>query len=234
MRVGALWKAAACLALSLPAAAADEVSTRLKNYQLVFENEKFRFGRVIVKAGESERLHRHPYPRVLVCLRPGVIEVRRKDGTIERTAYQAGDARYQANTDPHEPVNTGPTDFEGVVVELKEAKPPAPAPSHPLDPVAVAGKFHRVVLENERVRVLDVGVNPGEFEPMHRHIESAMIILQGGKARFGLPDGTFQAAAFSVPPKPGEPPQVFWEGPETHSVENIGSTRIRLIRVEIK
>jgi quercetin dioxygenase-like cupin family protein len=91
-----------------------------------------------------------------------------------------------------------------------------------------------VVLENERVRVLEVRVKPGEFEPMHKHVASAMIILSGGTARFGLPNGSSKQVSFSARPKTGEPPQVFWEEAETHSVENVGKTPVRLIRVEIK
>src|SRR4029453_12228018 len=104
----------------------------------------------------------------------------------------------------------------------------------PPGPIGVSGKFHSVVLENERVRVLEVRVKPGELEPMHKHVASAMIILSGGTARFGLPNGSSKQASFSARPKTGEPPQVFWEEAETHSVENVGKTLIRLIRVEIK
>jgi hypothetical protein len=63
-----------------------------------------------------------------------------------------------------------------------------------------------------------------------------IVILQGGKVRFGLPDGSNQEVSFSANPDSGEqqPTQVFWTGPEIHSVKNIGNTAVRLIRVEIK
>jgi hypothetical protein len=106
----------------------------------------------------------------------------------------------------------------------------------PLDPLIAAPGFHKLVVENEKVRVLDVQVKPGEFEPLHRHPQSVIVILQGGKVRFGLPDGSNQEVSFSANPDSGgqQPQQVFWTGPEIHSVKNIGNTAVRLIRVEIK
>jgi quercetin dioxygenase-like cupin family protein len=218
-------------------ALAQQAPPALKNPTPLFENELVRVGRVMVAAGTSEGVHRHAYPRVLVCLEPGVIEVRRADGTVEKTSYGVGHARYQASLEPHEPVNVGETQFVGVVIELKkDPAPPTPAKLEPLDPLVVAGKFHKALVDNNHVRVLDVNVKPGESEPLHKHIRSVLIILQGGTAQFGFPDGSTREASFSAnanPPK-GQPPQVFWEGDETHSVRNIGKTPIRLIRVEIK
>lgn len=106
----------------------------------------------------------------------------------------------------------------------------------PLDPLVAAPQFHRLVFENDLVRVLDVRVKPGEFEPFHKHIQSVIVILQGGTVRLTLPDGTASEVSLSLTPDPekGEPPQVFWEEAETHSVKNIGQTPVRLIRVEVK
>ena len=202
------------LALLIPFACfSQEVATTLKNYEPILENEEVRVGRVTLEAGESEGLHRHPYPRVLVALERGVIAVKRQDGSLEETKYSPGDVRYQGNTDAHEPINSGKTRFRAVVVELKK---PAPAKAE--------GKL---ALENERVRVLEVSNKPGEFEPMHKHRRSVLIILSTGSARFGLPDGSTRDASFSAF-------QTFWEGDETHSVRNTGKTPVRLIRVELK
>jgi len=38
-----------------------------------------------------------------------------------------------------------------------------------MDAVAAAPANHRVLLETDRVRVLDVTVEPGETEPTHAH-----------------------------------------------------------------
>jgi hypothetical protein len=132
----------------------------------------------------------------------------------------------------------GDSDFRGIVVEFL-GPPPSESEaltSNPLDPLAAAPQFHKLVFENQRVRILDVRNEPGDLEPLHQHRRSVLIILQGGTARFGLADGSTREASFSAvaDPPPGQPPQVFWEADETHSVENIGDTQIRLLRVEVK
>jgi len=77
------------LALLVPSAYfPQEVATTLKNYEPILENEEVRVGRVTLEAGESEGLHRHPYPRVLVALEKGMIAVKRQDG------FSTGSARF--------------------------------------------------------------------------------------------------------------------------------------------
>ena len=119
-----------------------------------------------------------------------------------------------------------------VVVELTKppsaADPPtSPGEPDPLDALIAAPEYHKLVLENERVRVLEVRNDPGDFEPMHKHSRSVLVILQGGSARFGLPGGQTREATFSAP-------LTFWKDAETHSVENTSDTPIHLIRVELK
>src|SRR5689334_3303947 len=164
----------------------QQASTTLKHYTPLFENDEVRVGRVTLAAGESEGLHVHPYPRVLICLEGATIEVKRPDGSIVRTVYRAGDAKYQADTQPHEPVNTGTSPFEAVVVELKNQVPAHTVQNgklDPLDPLIAAGAFHKLVFENDRIRILDVRNNPGDFEPLHKHARSVLTILEGGTAR---------------------------------------------------
>ena len=125
-----------------------------------------------------------------------------------------------------------------MVVELKNHVPSRSQDGklEPLDPLIAAPGFHKLVFENERIRILDVRNKPGDFEPLHKHARSVLTILEGGTVRFGLPDGSTKVASVSasVNPPAGEPPQVFWEGASVHSVANVGTTPIRLVRVELK
>jgi quercetin dioxygenase-like cupin family protein len=217
----------------------QQASATLKNYTPLFENDEVRVGRVTLPPGESEGLHVHPYPRVLICLEGATIEVKRRDGSIAKTVYRPGDAIYQTDTQPHEPVNVSTSRFVGVVVELKSQLPsrsPQNEKLDSLDPLVAAPGFHKLVFENDRIRILDVRNKPGDFEPLHKHARSVLTILEGGTARFGLPDGSTKVASFSASANPpaGEPPQVFWEDAATHSVANVGTTPIHLVRVELK
>ena len=130
---------------------------------------------------------------------------------------------------------------------LQAAAPAAPAPAWPwgpeLDAVAAAPGSHRILLENERVRVLEVIVQPGTKEPIHTHrwpsvfyitdpswLRYYPVLSVDGKLVAGAPSGGRQAGE---PPKGPQPP--FWLGPEgPHAVENVGPHAFRAIRVELK
>ncbi|HEY5750849.1 MAG TPA: hypothetical protein VIU12_32520, partial [Chryseolinea sp.] len=61
------------------------------------------------------------------------------------------------------------------------------------DAIAAAPDNHRVVFENEKVRVLEVTIKSGEKEPLHMHpMPSVMTIITGAKLRIteaSLEDG---------------------------------------------
>ena len=111
---------------------------------------------------------------------------------------------------------------------------PCPWPQS-LDAVVAAPQNHRVLLENEKVRVLDVVVAPGTREPLHAHcLPSVLTVLQGGRARDYDADGKISDEG-SVVPSGKSTPFSFWlERTPPHSVENLDSIPIHLIRVELK
>ena len=95
------------------------------------------------------------------------------------------------------------------------------------DPVTVNPKTIVVKLDNPRVRVLDVTLKPGEKEKTHSHPAYVVYIIEGGKVRNHAADGTTAEAEF----KAGD---VLYRDPLTHCAENIGTTTIRLVLVELK
>ncbi len=95
------------------------------------------------------------------------------------------------------------------------------------DPVKVAPGVYKVILENDRVRVLSVTLKPGEKTPMHSHPANIVYPLNAGKVRFTLPDGK----SIDADLKAGE---ISWHEGETHATENLGKTRVRALVVELK
>jgi beta-alanine degradation protein BauB len=95
------------------------------------------------------------------------------------------------------------------------------------DPAVVNAKTVHVKLENDRVRVLEAILQPGEKEQMHSHPAYVAYVIAGGKARNHLPDGTAAEGVL----KAGD---VLYREPVTHWAENIGTTPIHLILVELK
>jgi hypothetical protein len=104
-----------------------------------------------------------------------------------------------------------------------------------LDAVVAAFGSHRVVLENELTRVLEVIIAPGEREPEHTHRwPSVMVVHRPARIRYYTGDTlTFTSPEEPSPDAPG--PRVSWLHPEgPHSVENIDGHPYGAFRIELK
>jgi len=104
-----------------------------------------------------------------------------------------------------------------------------------LDAVKVAPKSHEVLLENAKVRVLLVKIEPGEKEPMHTHAwESVMMVDHPSRIRYY--DANDKILYES--PKENfsyEPQAAKWmEAEGVHAIENIDTTAFIARRVELK
>ena len=96
-----------------------------------------------------------------------------------------------------------------------------------LDPVRVAPDTHKVALENAFVRVLEVHVPAGKIEPRHRHPHGLSVYLTDWEAKVTID---------------GRPPQVnkrqagsfAWSDAVVHTVENVGKSDGRVLRIELK
>jgi hypothetical protein len=98
------------------------------------------------------------------------------------------------------------------------------------DAVATAPRAFRVVLENERLRVLEYRSRPGLGvcgQGMHYHPDRVTVSLTGGKVRVTTADGRTVVREVA-------PGQVFYAAAETHSTENIGGAGTRTYIVELK
>ena len=95
------------------------------------------------------------------------------------------------------------------------------------DPVKVSPQYYVVRFENDRVRVLEYHLKPGEKEATHSHPAGVVYVLSDAKIRSVHPDGASSEAS-------GKAGDVFWREDTTHTVENVGATEARAIAVELK
>jgi beta-alanine degradation protein BauB len=84
----------------------------------------------------------------------------------------------------------------------------------------------KTILENDRVRVLDVRFKPGDKEATHSHPDHVICVLKGGKMKV-----TSSAKAQVIDFKSG---QATFLKAQSHEVENIGKTDVHLLVVELK
>jgi len=95
------------------------------------------------------------------------------------------------------------------------------------DPAVVNAKTIKVKFENDRVRVMEATLPPGVKEAVHSHPAYVIYVLEGGKYRNYASDGKRTEGEL----KTGE---VLYREPLTHAAENIGTTTMHMILVELK
>ncbi len=85
----------------------------------------------------------------------------------------------------------------------------------------------KVRLDNSSVRVLDSVLNPGQKEHVHSHPACVIYVISGGKVRSHSADGKSVDGELVTGAS-------IYRGPTTHWSENIGTSPIHLIVVELK
>ncbi len=88
-----------------------------------------------------------------------------------------------------------------------------------------------LLFENDRVRVWELALDPGERAPFHCHaLPYFFVCVDAGRALTRLPDGNAVTVDYEV----GDT----WftdlaDGAEIHDLENVGDTRLRFTTVEL-
>jgi len=103
----------------------------------------------------------------------------------------------------------------------------AALPALAQDPVKAAPQAFKERLNNSEVRVLEYSSKPGQKEAMHSHPAVILYVIQGGKLKSTAPDGTSKVVEY----KTGD---IQWREAVTHSGENVGTTEMKSLLVEVK
>jgi len=110
---------------------------------------------------------------------------------------------------------------------LIAATPFAVAQQRAPDAVEIDGEIHRLILDNEHLRVFDARAERGMKSPMHSH--PPMVLVSIGKSRHRLmtPDGKSTVIDLN-------PGQVFWRGDFSEHSWELLTGQLHAIGVEIK
>lgn len=110
----------------------------------------------------------------------------------------------------------------------------SPGPG-PIDAMAAAPAHHAVVLENDRVRVPDTRLAPGDTTPLLEHRWPAVPHVLGWSDFVRIDrDGRIllDSRAVGMHPKAGA---ILWGSPlPPHAVRNVGTRVLHIIAIEIK
>lgn len=133
-------------------------------------------------------------------------------------------------------INLGSTRFLGILVEIKRARRPGQENVGYSRSDALAGLEPRPgsvhMLENDRVRVYETTLEPGQSEQSRAQLDSGIYVIDGGRIRVIEEDEQGQRRVSER-----EHPSIsgyFLPGGVRRQFVNIGSTRYRHLSVEIK
>ncbi|GAB3369111.1 hypothetical protein GCM10027431_15630 [Lysobacter rhizosphaerae] len=95
------------------------------------------------------------------------------------------------------------------------------------DLAMTAGKNAKVLLDNDKVRVIELVIPPGGKTGMHSHGDNVVYYLADGDSSQTMADGTTKARHT----KAGD---TLWSGPVTHDTTNTGKTPAKALVIELK
>jgi len=86
----------------------------------------------------------------------------------------------------------------------------------------------KLIVENDRVKIVEVRISPGEKLPMHSHGRYVSYAMNDSRIRIILPDGSSREHDFQ------KGSATYSEGGVTHAIENIGTTDVFNLDIELK
>ncbi|MEW6209501.1 MAG: hypothetical protein AB1631_14125 [Acidobacteriota bacterium] len=190
-------------------------------HHLKFENQRARVFDVVVPPGDETLFHTHSNDYVFVMIGDAALKAEVMGSPPADLIVKNGEVRFTKATITHRVKNVGNADFRNITIEILGS---ATGSSAKLP--AIAG--HTLVLENDRVRVERVILEPGQSTGVHTHPLSGLgVSVSGGKIEIDL-QGQKQMSEL----KPGE---FRWrDGAVTHSLKNVGKTRFEAVDIEWK
>jgi hypothetical protein len=103
-----------------------------------------------------------------------------------------------------------------------------------LDALSAAPEHHTLMFENERVRVLETRIRPGDRVPVHTHRWPSVFYIISA-SDFIRRDASGQVEVDSRAAGRSAPPAIVWSEPlPPHTLENVGTMEIRVVSVELK
>ena len=219
--------------------ATDGVLVAPQNHKVIYETGDVPVIEVTVTPHTREIMHTHARPAVMYLDQPGASRMYFPGSDhVSEHAYNPNFkpiAIWLPPEELHAMENTGDSMFHSIRVEFKHPgcslSPGSPViDPGPNDAVKIWPEGHRVLFENEDVRVLDVRNAPHAKEPFHTHWWPGFFyVVQGAPMKYSTQDG-------APPIMLGVPPVRIIPLPPNpmHSVENLGDREAHFIRLELK
>jgi len=216
-----IFAATILLAGFLPAPAQSPVPlAKEPRHHLKFENKYVRVFDVVVPPGDATLFHIHANDYAFVSIGDAKLKAEVLGSPAGDLIVKDGEARFTKGPITHRVTNVAGFLFRNITIEILKS----PGPVGNATPDNSPG--HSIVLENDRVRIERLILEPGQSTNVHTHNLSALsVFLTRAKVRVESPG----AKPETIDYKPGD---FRWRAaPVTHSIKNIGSTRFEAVGV---
>ena len=201
-----------------------EINGEPRHHQ-TFENEFVRVWDVTVPSGDATLWHAHRNDNVVVTLGGANLRIETAGAPLAEVEWKFGDVKFGKATYVHRAMNVGTTPFHNFTIEILKS---------PLGSQELSGLTKPItrtpVLENERVRVYRVSLEPGQSTSMHTHLLPGLgVAITAGEVEI-VTEGKAKPDRLKLPAG-----DVRWRaGAATHSIKNVGKTRFEAVDIELK
>jgi quercetin dioxygenase-like cupin family protein len=192
-------------------------------HHLKFENQYVRVFDVRVPPGDTTLFHIHANDYLFVSIGDANLKAEVLGGKPGDLIVKDGECRYSKAPITHRVTNVGKDPFRNITIEVLKS------PGIAADPQAKEISGHTLVLDNDRVHVERVVIEPGRSIPTHTHSRSGLgVVVSTAEIQLESPGQTPRTVQF----KPGDFQWI--DGPQTHSMKNTGKTRFEAVHIEWK
>lgn len=192
-------------------------------HHLKFENDYVRVFDVLVPPGDATLFHLHSNDYAFVSIGDATLKAQASGSQPGDLILKDGEARFTKGPITHRVTNVAGAPFRNITIEILKSPGPVGAATPDTSP------GHSIVLENDRVRIERLILEPGQSTNVHTHNLSALsVFLTKAKVRIESPGAKPETIEY----KPGD---FRWRAaPVTHSIKNTGSTRFEAVGVDWK
>ena len=203
----------------------DPVSVSPSMYSVLLNNSYCRVINIVVRPGEQDNWHSHPEAAIYL-VNDSEVTIFTPDYDPEVVSQSAGYCYFDKATNIHSIKNTGESIYRGIMVELK---------SNTSSNVSLGSSLANgpsenisIKLDNNKVRILELGLNPGEINGISESSRVATYFLTEANLKITNQGNNANSHLYSA----GE--VRFDNGPGSRTFENIGKKKIRSIQFELK
>lgn len=206
------------IAAQAPVPVANEPRHHLK-----FENQFVRVFDVQVPPADTTLFHVHSNDYLFVSIGDATLKGELMGAQPADLIVKDGECRYSKAPITHRVTNIGKDLFRNITIEVLKS------PGIAAGALTTEIRGHTLVLDNERVHVERLVIEPGKSIATHTHSRSGLgVAVSDAEIQVESPGQKPRTVQF----KPGD---FQWlDGPATHSMTNIGKTRFEAIHIEWK